>query len=198
MTRDGVDLYWLPLGAGVGRQVVRLSGRLYERFAAWRAGRDRQELYHSALVVELDGDTFVIEMAPVWSSRAPDRGAVAEGAVGLRWLRRSRLFRYEVRCWRGGTIDDVAYAVASPRRISADDEHASRVLQLVRLFPTATWGLDEQHLGEMWNSNSLVSWLLTVSGHDTTRVRPPPGGRAPGWDAGLLRGARDAQGLVSS
>jgi hypothetical protein len=194
---DAVDLYWLPLGAGAGNQVVRFSGRIYERFAAWREGRDRQALYHSALVVALGGDTFVIEMAPVWSTKAPDRGAVAEGAVGLPWLGRSRLFRYEVRRWRDGAIDDIADAIESPHRLSADHELAARLLELVPSFPTATWGLDEQRLGEMWNSNSLVSWLLTVSGHDTSRVRPPVGGRAPGWDAGLVRGASDAQGLVS-
>ena len=37
--------------------------------------------------------------------------------------------------------------------------------------------------GEMWNSNSVVSWALTRSGVDLTAVRPPGNGRAPGWDA---------------
>ena len=59
-------------------------------------------------------------------------------------------------------------------------------IDLVPEFPTRTWGADELRTGEMWNSNSLVSWLLTRSGHDLTHVCPPEGGRAPGWNAGLL------------
>jgi hypothetical protein len=37
----------------------------------------------------------------------------------------------------------------------------------------------------MWNSNSVIAWLLARSGIDTESVRPPAGGRAPGWQAGL-------------
>jgi hypothetical protein len=43
--------------------------------------------------------------------------------------------------------------------------------------------------GEMWNSNSLISWVLASSGHDLTGVAPPGDGRAPGWDAGALAAA---------
>ena len=38
----------------------------------------------------------------------------------------------------------------------------------------------------MWNSNSLVSWLIARSGLDVESVHPPAGGRAPGWRAGLV------------
>ena len=38
----------------------------------------------------------------------------------------------------------------------------------------------------MWNSNSLISWLLVGAGVDTEQIQPPAGGRAPGWDAGLV------------
>lgn len=107
----GVDLYWLPLGAGDGAGCVRASGRLFESFAARREHRATCDLYHAALAVRLDGQRFVIEMAPVWSTDAPDRGVVCEGPVGLRSLGRFRLFRYEVRRWRGGVIPDVAAAV---------------------------------------------------------------------------------------
>jgi hypothetical protein len=115
---------------------------------------------------------------------------VGEGPVGLSVLGRSRLFRYEVRRWRDGVIPDAAEAVASPRRLSADGELARRVLDLVPDFPTATWGRDELHSGEMWNSNSLVSWLLARSGHDTNGLVLPFRGRAPGWSAGLAVAAR--------
>jgi hypothetical protein len=36
----------------------------------------------------------------------------------------------------------------------------------------------------------VISWLLSRSGLDTERIRPPRGGRAPGWDAGLAVAAR--------
>jgi hypothetical protein len=42
----------------------------------------------------------------------------------------------------------------------------------------------------MWNSNSLISWLLARSGHRTDDVEPPVDGRAPGWNAGLIVAAR--------
>jgi hypothetical protein len=38
----------------------------------------------------------------------------------------------------------------------------------------------------MWNSNSLIAWLVVRSGLDAERIRPPAGGRAPGWHAGLV------------
>src|SRR5262249_19104586 len=71
----GVELYWLPLGAG--GHFVRLNGRAYEAYAAWRGRRPRADLYHSALVV----DGHVIEMAPI-PRDGGDRGVVCEGAVG--------------------------------------------------------------------------------------------------------------------
>jgi hypothetical protein len=37
----------------------------------------------------------------------------------------------------------------------------------------------------MWNSNSLISWLIARAGLDIDTVQPPAGGRAPGWDAGV-------------
>ena len=187
-TRHWVDLYWLPLGAG-GR-CVRLNGRAFEAVVARREHRRACDLYHSALEVRLDANRWVIEMAPAWNTPDPDRGVVAVGPVGRRWLGRSRWFRYEVRRWHDGRIPDVDEAVESPVRMSADADHARRVLALAPEFRTATWALDEQHTGDMWNSNSLTSWLLVRSGHDLAGVRPPAGGRAPGWQAGLVAGSR--------
>jgi hypothetical protein len=37
----------------------------------------------------------------------------------------------------------------------------------------------------MWNSNSLIAWLLTRAGIDAQGLEPPTGGRAPGWRAGI-------------
>jgi hypothetical protein len=91
-----IDLLWLPLGAG--GHSVRWNGRVFEWFAARLARRDRCDLSHSALEVQVADGRFVIEQAPAWSEQS-ERGVVAESAVGARAAGRLRLFRYEVRCW---------------------------------------------------------------------------------------------------
>lgn len=111
---------------------------------------------------------------------------VAEGAVGSSWAARFRLFRYELRCWRDGVIPDLAEAVESPRRLTSDPRLSRRVLDLASSVPTPVWGRDELGTGEMWNSNSFISWLIARSGLDAESIPLPAGGRAPGWDAGLI------------
>ena len=187
-----VDLLWLPLGAGGSARCVQWNGRPFEVLSARHGRRERCDLYHSALQVRIGSALFVIEMAPVWGNEDIDRGVVGEGAVGIPFLGRSKYFRYEVRRWRDGVIPDVSYAVASPQRLSTNEAKARVVLDLVAAFPLATWGRDEQHAGEMWNSNSLVSWLLARSGYDSDLARLPPHGRAPGWSAGLVVASRDS------
>ena len=191
-TDSWVDLYWLPLGAGDPVPCVRWNGRLFEALAARHDSRPRRALYHCALEVGLHGQRYAVELAPAWGDPAAGagRGVVAEGPVGMRWLGRSRFFRYEVRRWRDGAIPDAGYAVGEPARVSGSAALACRVLDLVDSFPLATWGRDDQGTGDMWNSNSLVSWLLASSGTDTDSLAPPPGGRAPGWSAGLVVAGR--------
>lgn len=184
-------LYWLPLGAG--GHVVRWNGVVFEAVAARWGHRSANDLYHSALEVVLGRDRWVIEMAPVWSGEATDRGVVRVGPVGLPLLGASALFRYEVRCWRGGVIPDADEAVASPVLLSADAARARRVLALVAEVPALTWGRDELGAGDMWNSNSLVSWVLARSGHDVAGIALPENGRAPGWRAGLVLAAQQAR-----
>ncbi|MEB8324646.1 hypothetical protein NGF75_01425 [Dietzia kunjamensis] len=183
--RAGIDLYWIPLGAGAGGRCVRGCGHLYEGLAAIQQHRRRADLYHSALMVDLDDHSYAIEMTPVWVTGVSDRGVVSEDTVGFPSWGRWSLFRYEVRCWRDGTIPDIDSAVEGPYRVSTGRSRARQVLELVPTFPTATWGRDELHTGDMWNSNTLTSWLLARSGHDMAAIRPPDRGRAPGWQAGL-------------
>lgn len=185
---SGVDLYWIPLGSGAS--VVRLNGRVYEAVLARAQRRPRADLYHSALEVYARGGRHVVEVTPVPDDRGADRGVVGTGPVGTRaagWL---RIFRYEIRCWRDGVIPDVAAAVGGPVRVSDDEEVAGRLLDLAPAVPTPVWGRDELRAGEMWNSNSVVAWLLSTAGLPMDSIAPPPGGRAPGWDAGLAVAGR--------
>lgn len=181
----GVDLLWIPLGAGSRFPVVRWNGLAYEAISAWRRRRPRNDLFHAALEVVAGGVRYVVEMTPAWGPGHSDVGAVTSGPVGLRVLGRSKYFRYEVHCWRDGVIPDRAYAVGGARRVSDDEQVAARILDLAPSFPTCVWGRDEQRVGEMWNSNSLVAWLLVSAGIPVDGLRPPEGGRAPGWAAGV-------------
>jgi hypothetical protein len=178
-----VDLYWIPLGAGA--HVVRISGRIYEAIVAMRERRQRFALYHSALEIHVPEGRFVIESAPVVNPRGDSRGVVAGGPVGMTWAGRFRLFRYEIRRWRGGSIPDATEAVSSPVTVINEVAQARRILDLVPAVPTPVWGRDELNTGDMWNSNSLISWLLERGGVDAERILPPSGGRAPGWNAGI-------------
>jgi hypothetical protein len=180
---SAIDLYWLPLGAG--GHSVRLNGLVFEAIAARLQHRHRADLYHSALEVRVPEGRFVIEQAPAWGTSG-ERGVVAEGPVGIRAAGRFRLFRYEVRRWRDGVIPDVGEAVESPQRLSEDTEQARRLLELVPEMPTPVWGRDELRTGEMWNSNSFISWLIARSDLDVDSVRLPRDGRAPGWHAGIV------------
>jgi hypothetical protein len=171
--------------------VVRLNGRVYEAITAFLERRPRCDLYHSALEVDVPDGRFVIESAPIRDEHGRERGVVAEGPVGTRWAGRFKLFRYEIRRWHGGSIPDADEAVASPVRVANDLARAQRILDLVPSVPTPVWGRDELHTGDMWNSNSLTSWLLVRAGVDIEQILPPPGGRAPGWHAGVVIARRE-------
>ncbi len=179
-----VDLYWLPLGAG--GHSVRLNGRVFEAVTACAARRPACDLYHSALEVRVAGARFTIEQTPVRDARGEQRGVVAGGSVGTRRAGRLRIFRYEIRRWRDGRIPDIDEAVGGPRRLTDDGACAQRLLDFVPQVPTPVWGRDEFKTGEMWNSNSVIAWLLARSGIDAESIHPPAGGRAPGWQAGLV------------
>lgn len=188
--RSAVDLLWIPLGAGASLPTVRVSGAVYEAIVAARERRPRSALFHAALEIGLGGTTYVLEMTPAWGPAHQPRAAVAGGPVGSRLLGRSRLFRYEVHCSPDATIPDRAHAVASVR-VAVDDGLAQRVVELAPYVSSATWGRDERGTGDMWNSNSVVAWLLTRAGAQVSSLAPPAGGRAPGWTAGIAvaRGA---------
>ena len=166
---------------------MKYNGRAYEAVLARVQRRPPQALFHAALEVTAGGVRYVVESAPIPDAfGARDRGVVVEGPVGARWAGRFRLFRYEVRCWPGGEIPDLAWAVDSPRRLSDDEAVAVRLLDAAPSIPSLVWGRDELGAGDMWNSNAIVSWLLVRAGLDAAAIDPPAGGRAPGWRAGLV------------
>jgi hypothetical protein len=185
----GIELYWLPLGAG--GWFVHLNGRIWEAIHALLEHRRPLDLYHTALVVRVPEGRFVIENCwPIPAADGPSRGVLVEGPVGSRRMARWRMFRYEVRRWRDGVIADADEAVASPQLLSDDPVLAYRLLDLVGSLPRPVWGRDELGAGEMWNSNSVIAWLLARSGLPTDTIHAPAGGRAPGWQAGLITARR--------
>lgn len=190
------DVWWLPVGAG-GHVVVHTS-RWWEQLRARRARRRPQPLFHAALEL-FDGDIrYVIEMTPAWGNRVGERGVVATGPVCARWLGASRFFRYEVRCWRDGRIPDREWAVDAPHRIRLSRHDAGDLRDRVRRVPTLTWGRDALHVQDMWNSNSLVSWLLETAGVDAALITPPLGGSAPGWSSGIAAARRAEDGAATT
>ena len=68
------------------------------------------------------------------------------------------------------------------------------MLSLAPEVPTPVWGRDGLRTGDMWNSNSVISWLITRAGLDPEEVPLPCGGRAPGWDAGIIAARRNLVG----
>ncbi|MFE4466763.1 hypothetical protein ACFRCR_16785 [Oerskovia sp. NPDC056781] len=180
--QDGVVLLWLPVGAG--GNVVKHTSAWWERACAVVERRPPATLFHAALELRVDDVPYVIEMAPAWAGSSGERGVVATGPVGARWLGRSRWFRYEVRCWAHGVIPDRAFARSAPVVVTVDTTAVARVLATVSDVAPSTWGRRATGTSEMWNSNSLVSWVLARSGLPTSHLTPP-GGRVPGWKAGL-------------
>jgi hypothetical protein len=142
-------------------------------------------------VVRVPEGRFVIENSwPIPDADGASRGVLVEGPVDSRPIARFRVFRYEVRRWRDGVIPDADEAVASPQSLSHDPLRARHLLDLVGSLPKPVWGRDELETGEMWNLNSVISWLLDRSGIPTDAISPPAGGRAPGWEAGLVAARR--------
>lgn len=180
-TPDQLTLWWLPVGAG-GHVVVHTS-RWWELFRAWRERREPKPLFHAGLEIVSDGERYTIEMVPAWAGPRGTRGVVRTGPVGLRALGISRFFRYEIRCWRDGIIPDLRWGTSVAVRSTTQQRR--QILTHTRTVPAHVWGRDVLNVGDMWNSNSLISWLLQSSGVDAECFAPPGDGRAPGWMTGV-------------
>ena len=91
-----------------------------------------------------------------------------------------------------GTLPDREWAVGGPVTVADDEATARSLLRHTREVPALTWGRQVPPTRDMWNSNSLVSWLLRVSGVPLADLSPPMGGRASGWAAGIALAATSA------
>ena len=180
---SAVDLYWIPLGAG-GR-LVRFNGRCSRRSPPLAGtGHDATSTTRSSSSRSTATATrsswrrrpTAIGSAGGWWRRGPSGAAISAGCPCSATRSVS---------WRGGTIGDLGEAVGGPRRLSRDPGLARRLLDLVPAVPAARLGADKLHTGEMWNSNSVIAWLIAGAGVATELVAPPAHGRAPGWQAGL-------------
>lgn len=178
-----VDLYWLPVAAGTMSRLRMWSLALWEAIEAARARRPRATLYHAALKVGVHGNTtYTLELTPAFAGDAVI--PAMSGPVGLPGADRFRMFRYEMRCLQAEVLPDEEWAVAT-LRVAADCASARRVLDLAPAVPDHTWGLRTRGTSEMWTSDSAISWLLAAAGINASGIPLPPGGRAPGWSAGL-------------
>jgi hypothetical protein len=150
------------------------------------------DLYHSALEVCVPEGRFVIENSwPIPDANGASRSVVVEGPVGSRRIARIRALRYEIHRWRDGVIPDADEAVGSPQHLSDDPRRARRLLDLVGSVPSMVWGRDELRTGEMWNSNSVIAWLLARCGLPTEGSALAPADTRPdGTQASLRRTAR--------
>ncbi len=187
-TRFKAELYWIPLGTG--GHFLKYIGWITESVKAVVHRHKRQDLYHTALRVTTPEGAYFIEQAPTERGPGNTRGVVSEGPVFMRQLGSIKFFRYENRCWFNGSIPDIAFAVGGPIIVTQSEDKVRNILDSIRKVPTPTWGRDENALGEMWNSNSVISWVLTTSGIDLNSVLPPDSGRGPGWEAGKILALR--------
>ena len=184
-----VDLYWLPLGAG--GHSVRLNGKIFEAVVAGLERRSRRDLYHSALIVGVPEGRFAIERRPCGAATA-ERGVVSGGAVGSCWAGPLPDLPLRAAPLAKRVIPDVAEAVESPQRLTTDARSRSASSTSCRRCRHPCGAVTNCGAGEMWNSNSVISWLIARCGLEVEPISPPVGGRAPGWRAGIVVARRQA------
>ena len=183
-----LDLYWIPLGAG--GHSVRFNGKIFEALQAARERRPRRDLYHAALSSTSAATATRSSLRRRPTADESSRGVVVTGAVGSRlWAgsacSATRFAAVAVGRSRTSTTRSVARA-----RLSEDPAAVRRLLDLVSEVPALVWGRDEVGAGEMWNSNSVIAWLIARAGLPVGGLAPPACGRAPGWSSGVALAAR--------
>lgn len=175
-----LDLYWIPVGAGTHFQHASLV--FYEAIASRLSRRPPATLYHSALKLRIDGTDFTLELLPAAAHQL--ESPLMTGPVGVRGADRLRLFRYQLLLKPGASLPDEQWA-GEPHRLTVDESAIRRLVELGPSVPAYVWGRRVPRTTEMWTSDSAISWLLCRAGIDASAIPLPPGGRAPGWHAGI-------------
>ena len=85
-------------------------------------------------------------------------------------------------------------AVASPIRLT-DPATSHRLLELTPSVPTPVWGRDKLRTGDMWNSNSVVSWLVARAGLPVDECAAPAVRNGSGLEGWNRSGARSPVAL---
>ena len=142
---------------------MRLNGRIFEAVGRGLEQRDRVRPLPLRMVVRVPEGEFVIEQAPVGTERELAASS-PKAPVGSRWaradsdlpLRDPPLARWRDPGRRRGGRQPAAADRGFPLR-------AGRARSCANV-PMPVWGRDELGTGEMWNSNSVVAWLIARSG----------------------------------
>jgi hypothetical protein len=159
----------------------------WERLRALKAGRSPRELLHVALEVQLDSSTkFVIELVPAGFGPArTSTGVVGNGPILSRALGWMRMFQYEIRRWKNGVVEAKDKSTRPPSTYVITRDQALQIIDGASRAPRHPWGQDVLGNGDMWNSNSLVSFVLVSAGMDPAAIEPPASADWPGWDTGV-------------
>lgn len=157
-------------------------GFLRSRFSAWTDSSGADGTDH-----DCDVSRHETGIALYWLP-------LGAGGHSVRW--NGRIFEWIAAGLGRRRRCDLYHSVPKRSRVlgfSAATPSAHALLELVPLVPTPVWGRDELQAGEMWNSNSVIAWLLATGGFEVDSIRPPAGGRAPGWAAGITVARRCGQ-----
>ena len=140
--RESVDLFWLPFSPRDASRLVRWSGWVFEEIDARHHGRQRRDLYDSALggpprwgALRHRDDPGMEQPGP-----RPRRRQWGPGWSGPAWV---VLPCFDTRCTVGAAASfrtSRKPLTAPSILLSSDRDMAQRVLDLVGIFPTRTSG----------------------------------------------------------
>lgn len=188
----GLELFWLPLGAG--GHSVRVNGKVYEALLARAQRRASRDLYHAALVAELpDGH-------PLSRSGPSGTGSPAP-PIAARWCRaRSACVRWAVAVvpLRGAALAGRSHPGPRVRRGRPASSHRRRGRRTTcprRRDRRAGADLGPRRARARGDVELQLrhTWVLVRAGLDPSEVQPPSSGRAPGFDAGLAAARREQE-----
>ena len=186
VTAAAVELYWIPLGAG--GHCVRFNGRIFEALdAARRAPSALRPLPRGA---RRPARRPALHDRARRRRRTPTRRAAASSAPAPSAAATSAGCACFATRFAAGEADRSptwTTRSAGRCRLTTDPGVARRLLDLVAAVPRPVWGRDELDAGEMWNSNSVIAWLVATAGLPADELEPAAAGQGAGLE-GRSRG----------